>query len=113
MDIIPVNNHLLIQPLKHESLLPTEKGTYEEVGIILDLSKELKAYKKPVFSGSGIGAMSCIMEIEGKAEIGDKVFFDSWLANKFPTDKNDEFFWLVKWDDVRAVQKNGKNPISE
>jgi hypothetical protein len=36
--------------------------------------------------------------------VGDKVYFDSWLAAKYPKEGTDDFYWLVKWDDVRAVE---------
>lgn len=78
--IKPVNNHILIEPLKHDSFIPIDKGTYEEIGIV----------------------------IEGNEQVlkGDKVYFDGWLAAKYPTGKDDEFFWLVNWNDVKAVEKN-------
>lgn len=84
----PVNSHLLIEPLKHDSFLSSSKETYEEIGIVVDLD-------------SGINMA------DPKVRIGDKVYFDSWLAAKYP--KNDtEFYWVVKWEDVRAIESNGK-----
>ena len=96
MDITPVNGHILIKPLEHKTFLPTDKGMYEEVGIILKLpevSKELEPY----------------MDLE----IGDKVYFDSWLASKYPTGNGDEKFWLVPYKDVRAIEKQNGNTVSE
>lgn len=83
MSIQPINNHILIEPLKHESFMASEKGTYEEVGIVKALN---------------------FVSIED-IKVGDKVWFDSWLAAKYPTGKGEEFFWLVRWEDVRAIEK--------
>lgn len=84
----PVNNHLLIEPLKHDSFISTDKGIYEEIGTVIDIADALNYEVFPVHKG-------------------DKVFFDSWMAAKYP--KNDkEFYWLVKWDDIRGVEKNGE-----
>lgn len=81
--IKPVNGHLLIEPLVHEAFIATQKDTYEEIGTIL----------------AGSDAILRILE----SNIGDKVYFDSWMAAKFP--KNDtEHYWLVKLDDIRAVE---------
>lgn len=87
--IIPVNGHLLISPLKHESLLPTEKGQYDEVGEVVAIAGDAMNYM-------GI-------------EIHDIVFYDSWLASKYPTGKDDEVFWLVPYKDIRAIQKKEKD----
>ena len=88
--IEPINGNVLITPLKHSTYLPTEKGTYEEVGIVTGvpkISKELEPYM-------GL-------------EIGTKVFFDGWTASKYPTGENDEYFWLVPFADIKAVEKQG------
>ena len=87
----PVNGHLIIEPLKHESFMSSEKGTYEEIGVVIN-------------AGDWIALE--------KLKVGDKVYFDSWLAAKYPNEKEGEFFWLVKWDDVRAVETNeNEDPI--
>lgn len=78
--ITPVNGHILIEPVAHDSFVASAKETYEEVGIVTAVS-------------------GTITEIKA----GDKVFFDSWLAARYPKNEN-EYFWLVRWDDVRAVE---------
>ena len=75
--IRPINGHILIEPLKHESFISSEKGVYEEIGTVLDNGQN------PVKNGT-------------------KVYFDSWLAVRYPKNEN-EFYWLVKWEDVRAI----------
>lgn len=82
--IKPVNGHLIIEPVKHEAFIATQNETYQEIGVVVDA---------PV-------------ELEGDVKIGDKVYFDSWLAAKFPTEKEDEYLWLVKWEHIRAVESN-------
>ncbi len=84
--IQPVNGHLLIQPLKHEAFITSSKETYEEIGIVLAIYKESEGMGQP------------------DVRVGDKVYFDAWLASKYP--KNDtEFYWLVHWSDVRATEQ--------
>lgn len=90
--ITPVNGHFIIKPFEHKTFLPTEKGTYEEVGTIVDM-----------------GDFVSVLEISR----GDKVYFDSWLASKYPTGKEDEFFWLVKWSDIRAFECYVPDQISK
>lgn len=81
--IKPVNGHLLIEPLEHKSFMASQRETYEEVGVVLHAGDFVQA-------GKDIKA-------------GDKVFFDSWLAAKYPKNEK-EYYWLVKWEDVRAVE---------
>lgn len=80
--ISPVNGHLLIEPVAHEEFMATQHGTYEEIGVVIDAG------------------------IRSDVQIGDKIYFDSWLCAKFPKPEGaaDEFMWLVKWEDVRAVE---------
>ncbi len=78
--MIPVNGHLLIEPVKHESFMSTQKDSYEEIGVVVAHEPDNHHVKT-----------------------GDRVYFDSWLAARYP--KNDtEFYWLVKWEDVRAIE---------
>lgn len=98
--ITPVNGHLLVKPVKHESLLPTEKGQYDEIGEVIDWA--LPANKEE-------------WDLIASIEIGDKVFYDSWLAAHYPDQNNEEGVWLVPFKDVRAVQKKDatRDTISE
>lgn len=92
--IKPVNNHLLIEPLKHETFMASQRETYEEVGVIIATPGE---YVNPS------GLYMAMPQVPPKA--GDRVYFDSYLAAKYPrTDKPDEFYWLVRWEDVRAIE---------
>lgn len=88
--IQPINGYILIEPLEHKTFLQGDKSVYEEVGIVRGIASN-------PFS----------------IQPSDKVWFDAWLAAKYPTGKDDEFFWLVRMDDIRAVEKNEKNEISK
>ena len=75
----------MIQPLETDSFMATQKTTYEEVGVVLDAEEFAKDL------------------------IGTHVYFDSWLAKKFPVKgKTNEFVWFVKYEDVVAYE-----PLSE
>lgn len=79
--MIPLNNHLKIQPLETDSFMASQKTTYDEVGLVLE-------------SADGLD------ELKGK-----HVYFDSWLAKKFPVQgKPGEFVWFVKYEDIVAYE---------
>jgi len=95
--IQPINRHIIIEPLKHQTYLPTEKGTYDEVGIVLEAGQG---------SNDAMG--------HPLLRKGDKVWFDCWLGSKHPTGKDDEYFWLIKFDDIKAVEhQDGTDSIPE
>lgn len=85
--IHPVNGHLLIEPVPHETFIASDKGTYEEIGVVVALCDSVDDNAPAV----------------DELHVGDKVYFDSWMCAKYP--KNDEeFYWLVPWSEVRAVE---------
>lgn len=77
----------MIEPLKHESFMASQKESFEEIGVVVELPD----------SNAGEGFI---------LKRGDKIFFDSWLAAKYPNGTNGEYYWLVKFEDVRAIEKN-------
>lgn len=79
----PVNGHLLIEPVSHETFVATAKDFFEEIGVVLDYD-----HKSPDIS----------------VKPGDKVYFDSWLAAKYPAKEDGKFYWLVEWQHIRAVE---------
>jgi hypothetical protein len=99
MKLIPINSHLLIEPLVHKTFLPSERETYEEIGIVIECAPELILKDSPLWP-----------------QKGDRVYFDSWLAAKYPkpnSENDDEFYWLVPFKDIRAVEKKDGNEIPE
>lgn len=95
--ITPVNGHLLIEPVKHETFIASERGTFEEIGVVIDFDKGL------IEPGYSFNDPADNILPKAPVEVGDRVFFDSWMCAKYP--KNDEeFYWLVPWSEVRAVQ---------
>lgn len=91
--IIPTNGHILIEPIKHEGFMATQRDTYEEIGVVLAVASDLLQ-----MTGTGVP--------KWPVKAGEKVYFDSWLAAKYPKEngKQDEYYWLVKWEDVRAIE---------
>ena len=84
----PTNNHLKIQPVVHDSFVTSQQGVYQEIGVVLDIAEDLEATNIP---------------------IGAKVYFDSWLAKKYPVEgKEDEYVWFVNHQDIVAYE-----PISK
>lgn len=75
--------------------MATDQGTYEEIGVVLAVPPEM----------DGGGGTSTNPEYtKGVPSVGDKVYFDAWLAAKFPSEKEGEWYWLVKWEHIRAVE---------
>jgi len=60
--IQPVNNHLLIEPIVHDGFMASQNDTYQEIGIVV----------------------ACPFVHISEVKVGDKVYFDSWLAAKYP-----------------------------
>ena len=91
--IQPINDHVLIEPLLHKTFLPSEKGTYEEIGVVIDLPGKEFPYTN--------------------IEKGDRVYFDGWLAAKYPKENpkdEDDFYWLVPFKDIRAIEHGKQIP---
>lgn len=96
--IQPVNNHLLIEPVKQSTIIPIDGNNYQEIGIVIDADVSLMMQTQTTsYSSQPI-------IVNGKINKGDKVYFDAWLAAKYPKEGTDEFYWLVKWEDVRAIE---------
>jgi hypothetical protein len=92
----PVNGHLLIEPLPQESFISSERETFQEIGTVIDYDEDFDFEHELQWTGTSV------VKPRPMIQKGDKVYFDSWLAAKFPKDK-DSFYWLVEWSNVRAV----------
>lgn len=93
--IKPVNSHILIEPVVHEEFIASQTGSYQEIGTVISVDEKVP----------------WIVEFD---LIGKKIYFDSWLAAKYPkpNGKDGDFYWLVKYEDVRAVE-HGEPQVSE
>lgn len=115
--IKPINGHVLIEPLKHESFIASQRDTYEEVGIVLEVDNTPKGntsyYVSSGAFGSPVGSTGSATPLFPTNDVkkGDKVYFDAWLAVKYP-DGKDGFFWLVKEEDIRAIETD-EDKVSE
>lgn len=80
--LTPVNNHILVEPVKREGFLSTTDNKYQEIGVVLTPFRDVK--------------------------VGDRVYFDAWLAKKYPKPgSTDDYYWLVNWDNVTAIEHVG------
>jgi co-chaperonin GroES (HSP10) len=82
--IKPLNNHVLLELVKHDSFIASQKERYEEIGLVIDIDAE-----------QGIRDLL----------IGKKVLFSGWLAKKFPKEGTDEVYWLVDLKDLVAYEE--------
>lgn len=81
MNIVPVNGHLLIEPVKHEAFIESQNQTYDEIAVV-----------KALADG-----------VEG-IPVGCKVYFDSFMAKKYPPlDQGGEDIWLLHKDEVVGI----------
>ena len=81
----PINGFLLIEPMVHESFISSDKQTYDEVGTVIARDELIDNVLIP---------------------IGCKVYFDSWMARKYPNpNKPDTFYWLVHKDEICAIDE--------
>jgi len=88
--IKPVNDHLLIEPVPRDSFMASVTERYQEIGTVIDNSA--LSHPPP----------------------GTRVYFDAWLAKKYPKEGSEtEFYWLVKYEDVTAVENAEQEPVSE
>jgi hypothetical protein len=77
----PLNNHVMIQPIEVEDFVRTAGGMYQEIGTVLEVA-------------DGIDL-----------PIGTEVYFDSWLAKKYPVKgSTDKYIWFVDYKDIVAYE---------
>lgn len=108
----PINGHVLIQPLEQKhSVVFTAKEIFEEIGIVLDFDTNLTE-PQTVFSNMSSTAPTPMEVNVPFLQRGMKVYFDAWMAAKYPNpEKQGEFFWLVKYEDIRAIE-DVEQPLS-
>ncbi len=80
--IKPLNKHVEVKPIPREGFIVSLKDSYEEIGTVLSVADDVSS-----------------------VQVGDVVYFDSWLCAKYPN--GDEFYWLVPESALRAKECNG------
>lgn len=95
----PINGHLLVEPLTHDSFISTQRETYEEIGVVID-------------DGVSDNIRTTYTQISSHyPKNGDKVLFDAWVAKKFPIEGHDgKFYWFVPYADIVGVIYADKVP---
>lgn len=79
--IRPVNAHILIEPVEHESFMASDKATYDEIAIV-----------KATADG-----------VEG-IPVGSKIYFDGFMAKKYPPlEAGQPDIWLLHKDEVVGI----------
>lgn len=73
-----VNSYLKIEPLESNTFMASQRDSYEEIGVVIARDE--------------IGCKDI--------PIGSKVFFDSFMAKKYPIEGTDKFQWFVHRDEV-------------
>lgn len=77
----PLNNHVMIRPMEYDGFMASQKGQYEEIGEVLDVA---------------VGV---------DLAIGTYVYFDAWLAKKYPVKGEvGKFVWFVDYKDIVAYE---------
>ena len=89
MEIIPINGHLIVKPVKHESLLPSEKDLFEQIGEVMSICDL-----------SNVAGTSSEVP-----NIGERVYFDPWQVGKYPSGEGDEEFWVVPFKHIKAIER--------
>lgn len=95
MKIIPIQNNILIEPIREETAFSTAMTQYEERGKVIAIADSLRK----LFNGFDKAPTP------PKVDVGDIIYFDSWQAAKFKNGDGQDI-WLVHIDAVRAVEKH-------
>ena len=80
-----LNKYLKIQPITYDSWVSTDKQSYEEIGVVLNKDESIDI------------------------PIGAKVWFDGFMAKKYPIPgQQDKFEWYVAYDEIVKVEYDEK-----
>ena len=71
-----INGYLQIEPVEQDSFMASEKTTYEEIGRVVDRDSSITI------------------------PIGSKVYFDSFMAKKYPGKEFGKFEWYIHIDEI-------------
>ena len=82
MTKILINKSLQIEPIPHESFISTNRTTYEEVGILVAKDESIT-----------------------DIPIGARIFFSSWMAEKYPDlDHTGKWLWVVPYSEIKMYE---------
>jgi NADPH:quinone reductase-like Zn-dependent oxidoreductase len=76
----PLNNYIQIEPEQHQDFIASVTPTYDEIGTVVQVADGVPTLQE-----------------------GDKVYFDSWMAAKFPAGEG-KYYWLVPYENVKAYE---------
>lgn len=85
--MIPLNSHIQIEPEKHDDFIASATETYNEIGKVIAISYELQ--------------LLALFPLQ----VGDRVYFDSWTASKFPAGEG-KYYWLVPFENIKAYESS-------
>lgn len=77
----PLNNYVQIEPQTREDFISSADTTYNEVGTVIEIAEGVTRVTK-----------------------GDTVYFDSWMASKFPAGEG-KYYWLVPFSNIKAYEQ--------
>lgn len=80
--MIPLNLHVQIEPQKKDDFIASATTTYDEVGVVVAVGEGVTRVTK-----------------------GDVVYFDSWMASKFPN-KEGGYSWLVPYENIKGKDES-------
>ena len=100
--ITPVNGHLIIEPIVNKEFVITSDDKYQEIGTVVAVEEGMDTPQLAYLDTNGGSIVTSPI-----VKKGDKVYFDAWLAKKYPKagGKQDEFLWLVKWEHISAIER--------
>lgn len=87
---IPINGHLEIKVITEGGIIARQNEKYEERGIVISVDPSFEQH--PI-------------------QTGDIIYFDGWLASKYQVDDTEEFRYLVKFEDVRGIEREIHEPL--
>lgn len=76
----PLNNYIQIEPEAHEDFIASMNATYDEIGRVIAVPDD-----------------GCPLPV------GARVFFDSWMASKFPVGEG-KYYWYVPYENIKAYE---------
>lgn len=79
--IKPLNGFVQVEPQTREDFISSADTTYNEVGTVIAVADEINSLRG-----------------------GETVYFDSWMATKFPAGDG-KYYWLVPFENIKAYEQ--------